>query len=107
MAFIISKAQSSLSEVQSNGRLNHEKDGKDSSESPDTGSHITSELYLRSSSKSLDKDVVLRRLRQHKSLNKIKGAFQALLSSSSEHANYADSVQQQKWVDQNDNFSSP
>lgn len=106
MDFIISEAQPSLSEVESRVNLNHTKDGKDSSETPGTGRHITSELYLRSSSKSLDKDVVLRRIRHHKNLNRVRGALQALLSSS-EHANYADPVQQHKWVDQNDNFSSP
>lgn len=101
MAFIVPKAQPSLTET--NVSLNRSKDGK---ESEAHGGQVTSELYLRSSSKALDKDVVLRRLRHHKSLTKVRGALQALVSRS-EHADYVDSVYQQKWLDQNDNFLSP
>lgn len=102
MAFIVSKAQPSLSEVEGNVSLNHSKDGKDSETH---AGQVTSELHLRSPSKELNKDVVLRRLRHHKSLTKVREALQALVSSS-EHADYADSVHQQKWLDQNDNFLS-
>ncbi|KAF3438866.1 hypothetical protein FNV43_RR17141 [Rhamnella rubrinervis] len=103
MAFIVSKAQPSLSEVESSVSQNHSKDGKDS---VTHAGQVTSELHLRSSSKELNKDVVLRRFRHHKSLAKVRGALQSLVSCS-EHAEYADSVHQHKWLDQNDYFLSP
>lgn len=76
----------------------------------ETVSHVSSQLYLKSSaaqasSKALDKEAVLRRIRHHKSLNKVRGAFQALVSSSGQ-ANAAAS-EEQNWLDKDDAFSSP
>ncbi|EXB37238.1 hypothetical protein L484_020297 [Morus notabilis] len=98
MAFVISEAQQSFSH----------SEAEKVTQQDDRPSPITSQLYLKSSSSSsssskanLNKDVVLRRIRHHKCLNKVRSAFQGLLvSSDSEEA-------QQKWLDQNDSFSSP
>ncbi|KAL7193184.1 hypothetical protein ACSBR2_024903 [Camellia fascicularis] len=82
------------------------------SEGRDTNS-VTSYLYLKSSSahsssEPLDKDVVLRRIRHHKCLNKIRSPFQALLSSSFS-SGQADMVaaHQHRWLEQDDAFSAP
>lgn len=97
MAFVISEAQQSFSH----------SEAEKVTQQDDRPSPITSQLYLKSSSSSssskanLNKDVVLRRIRHHKCLNKVRSAFQGLLvSSDSEEA-------QQKWLDQNDSFSFP
>ncbi|KAJ4714994.1 Histone-lysine N-methyltransferase [Melia azedarach] len=96
MAFMISKAETSLSDSK--------KNSSSRSEEKET---ITRELLLRSSSpdsfpnETWDKEVVLRRIRHHKNLNKIKSALQALVNSS------GGQVQEHKWLDQNDAFSSP
>ncbi len=90
MAFMISKVQAEKV------NLNHSGE-KDSELSP-----VSSQLYLKSStqasSKTLDKEAVLRRIRHHKNLNKVRGALQALISNS---------VQEQKWMDPDDVFSAP
>ncbi|KAM7264363.1 hypothetical protein ACFE04_002046 [Oxalis oulophora] len=70
---------------------------------------ITSQLHLRSSSSSagsssqgLDKEVVLRRIRHHKYINKVKSALQGLKGSSKPP------TMAQEWLDyQGDAFSSP
>ncbi|XP_059624701.1 uncharacterized protein LOC132267576 [Cornus florida] len=80
---------------------------------------VTTHLYLRSSSssadhhasKSLDKDVVLRRIRHHKSLYKLRSTFHALISTSDEaspeHAGDTVSGYRQMWLQQGDAFSAP
>lgn len=99
MAFMISKAENSFS--------NSDKASLNHSEEKD---NITRQLYLRSSSTSrdsssstttevLDRKVVLKRIRHHKSLNKVKSAFQALVSSSESGQH------EHRWLD--DAFSSP
>ncbi|GMN29818.1 hypothetical protein TIFTF001_002572 [Ficus carica] len=90
MAFVVSEAPQSLSESEADRKATLK-------DSP-----ITSQLYLKSSSsKALNKEVVLRRIRHHKCLNKVRSAFQGLLTTSHEEDAH------QKWLDQNDNFSSP
>ncbi|WCJ31022.1 hypothetical protein M5689_012540 [Euphorbia peplus] len=59
---------------------------------------VSSELHLKSSSQSLDKNVVLKRIRHHKNLNKFRNAFHSLLIGSSSSA---------RWSDPEDAFSSP
>lgn len=68
---------------------------------------VTNHLYIKASSSSahtqpssgtLDKQVVLRRIRQHKCLKKVQNTFQALLPQPSSH---------QGWLEQDDVFSSP
>ncbi|KAI5319464.1 hypothetical protein L3X38_039172 [Prunus dulcis] len=103
MAFIISRAppkqkQPSFSEAE-------KKDGhKELSEAQ--SSSITSHVYLKSSAgAAMDRDVVLRRIRHHKNLSKVKSAFQSLMGSSQEAASVT-SVDQ-TWLHQEDTFSSP
>ncbi|KAI5665863.1 hypothetical protein M9H77_15716 [Catharanthus roseus] len=71
---------------------------------------VTSQLYLlksssssstRRPSESLDKEIVLRRIRHHKSMNKVRNALQSLL------ANSPASDSEYKWLELGDNFSSP
>ncbi|KAK7858697.1 hypothetical protein CFP56_010477 [Quercus suber] len=99
MAFTISKVQAEKITI------NHSEE-KDS----EILSPISSQLYLKSStqapSKTLDKEAVLRRIRLHKNLNKIRGALQALVAGSSEQTNIA-SMLEQKWQDPEDAFSAP
>jgi hypothetical protein len=53
---------------------------------------------------TLDKHVVLRRIKQRKSYNKAKNAFEALLGTLKRESNTA---QDQKWLQHDDTFSSP
>ncbi|KAJ0039817.1 hypothetical protein Pint_28168 [Pistacia integerrima] len=97
-----SKAETSFSDDSGKTNLKH-------SEEQD---HITRQLCLKSSptkhdsSEALDKQLVLKRIRHHKCLSKVRSAVQALVSNGSEQANTV-SVHQQKWLDHDDVFSSP
>ncbi|XP_027359697.1 uncharacterized protein LOC113868388 [Abrus precatorius] len=101
MAFMISRAEP---ETEKSG-LNHLED-KD----PATVGAISSELHLKPSSSSeassqtLNKQVVLKRIRHRKSLNRIKTAFEGLLGGSEGNTT---STQEQKWLQQDDAFSAP
>ncbi|KAB2617953.1 hypothetical protein D8674_013822 [Pyrus ussuriensis x Pyrus communis] len=114
MAFKISKAQqhqpSSFSEAAS-GKI---KDGHEVS--PESQSSITSHVYLKSpAAASLDRDVVLRRIRHHKHLSKVKSAFQAFMGSSSSSSpepatsprTSTSNIHHETWLHQEDSFSSP
>ncbi|WOG93144.1 hypothetical protein DCAR_0312425 [Daucus carota subsp. sativus] len=67
---------------------------------------VTSKLYIKASSSAqtqnssgtLDRQVVLRRIRQHKCLKKVQNTFQALLPQAASH---------QGWLEQDDVFTSP
>ncbi|XP_061374442.1 uncharacterized protein LOC133316681 [Gastrolobium bilobum] len=101
MAFMISRAESETEM----GSLDHLED-KDSA----TVGAISSQLHLKSSlsskdsSQTLNKQVVLQRIRHRKSLNKIKSALEVLLGSSEGNTV---STQEQKWLQQDDAFSAP
>ncbi|KAL2348441.1 hypothetical protein Fmac_002441 [Flemingia macrophylla] len=91
MAFTISTADS-----EANKMYVEEKD-----------SAISSQLQLKSSlssSQSLNKEQVLRRIRHRKSLNRIKATFQTLLGTSKQNTT---STQDQMCLQQQDAFSSP
>lgn len=73
---------------------------------------VTSQLCLKSSSvasrqksQALDKDVVLRRIRRHKSMNKVRNALHALLAADDQADTFADN--QQRWLQLGDAFTSP
>ncbi|KAL6220491.1 hypothetical protein ACLB2K_008247 [Fragaria x ananassa] len=110
MAFIISKArqQPSFPSESDLQKQNRTKDGDDQVVQSDT---ITSQLYLRSSNSeaaaALDRDMVLRRIRHHKNLRKVKTAFQALMGSSELQAKTSSPSGISSWLDQEDSFSSP
>ncbi|OAY35360.1 uncharacterized protein LOC110628717 [Manihot esculenta] len=95
MAFVISQSQQSLT-------------GDDTENQTQIGP-VSTQLHLKSSSqpcsKALEKEVILRRLRHHKSLNKVRNAFQALASSCEREAMV--SANQQMWLDPEDAFSCP
>lgn len=100
---MISKSKSSFSEPP---KLNLSENARNESE---TIKPVTSQLYLKSSSaaarhgsETLDKNVVLRRIRHHKSMNKVRNAFQALLAADDTVAD-----NEQKWLQLGDTFSSP
>ncbi|OIW09738.1 hypothetical protein TanjilG_23878 [Lupinus angustifolius] len=108
MAYMISETQPGFS-VNKMQNIEH-LEGKDI----ETVDAISSQLHLKpslsSSSKEskpqpLDKQVVLRRIRQRKSYNKVKSVLEALVGSSEAH-NSASS-QESKWLQLGDNFSSP
>ncbi|GMH06439.1 hypothetical protein Nepgr_008279 [Nepenthes gracilis] len=93
MDFTISKKQPPTSEVKDE----HQAEGD---------VVISSQLRVISSSdKPLDKDVVLRRIRHHKNLNKFNRAFKALLMNGS--AATAASIPDPEWLDLEDAFSTP
>lgn len=95
MAFMISRAESETKKA----TLDHLED-KDSA----TVGAISSELHLKSSSQTLNKQAVLQRIRHHKSLNRIKSAFEGLRGCS--EGNTASALEQ-KWLQQDDAFSAP
>lgn len=102
MAYSISKnQQQAFSETEKHSLSEGRDDNLGS-----TNSSVTSHLYIKASSSAqtqpssgtLDKQVVLRRIRQHKCLKKVQNTFQALLPQASSH---------QGWLEQDDVFSSP
>ncbi|KAK7359916.1 hypothetical protein VNO77_01884 [Canavalia gladiata] len=104
MAFSISRSKSCLTES--------EKENVDELGDKEcrTEGAISSQLQLKSSlsskapSQGLDKHAVLRRIRQRRSYNKAKTAFEALMGNS--EINTA-TGQEHKWLQLGDAFSSP
>lgn len=94
---MISKNQPSLSEDAEKMSFSN-KDG-----SEPLGS-VSSQLFLKSSAQSLDKDVVLRRLRHHKTMSKVKNAFQAMLAPRLANT---EEPYEEKWLQKGDSFTSP
>uniref|UniRef100_A0A2N9G0R5 Uncharacterized protein n=1 Tax=Fagus sylvatica TaxID=28930 RepID=A0A2N9G0R5_FAGSY len=70
-------------------------------EVPETQNPVTSHLYIKPthSTQPLDKEVVLRRIRQRKRVNKVKATFQALVSSPFSAKPDKVSVHKKKWAD--------
>jgi hypothetical protein len=101
MASMVSQVQISVSEAEKVS-LDHPEERESESE---TLGPISSQLHLKPSPRALDKQAVLRRIRHHKSLNKLRGAFQHLVTSSGQ-ANKA-SILDHKWLNPDDAFSSP
>ncbi|CAK7339470.1 unnamed protein product [Dovyalis caffra] len=101
MAFMISKAQQSFSETEKL-KLNHP--GVEDNQA--LTSTISSQLHLKPSVHSMDKDVILKRIRHHKTANKVKNAFRALATSGLGQENMV-LANQRKWLDPDDMFSSP
>ncbi|GLU13648.1 hypothetical protein SLE2022_302720 [Rubroshorea leprosula] len=104
MAFMVSKSQPSFSETEE--RAVNVKQQLEEDKDVQTLSPITSHLYLKSSARSsshetLDKEAVLRRIRHHKSLNRVRTALQALAGGSGK-ANG-----DQMWMELSDDFSCP
>lgn len=100
MAFVIPKGQKpSFSDSEShNVSFSHQ-------DSENTSSVISSQLYLKSSShQNLDKNVVLRRIRHHKCLHKVRANLQGLLDTTFSTRNYD---YEHKWLEQGDVFCSP
>ncbi|KAK6938746.1 hypothetical protein RJ641_032254 [Dillenia turbinata] len=67
---------------------------------------VSSQLSIfkpRNASESLERDVVLRRIRHRKRVNKIRNAFQALVSSP--FSSSSSSSNKPKWLD--DAFAAP
>lgn len=97
MAFVISRAESETKKV----GLDHQEDKNSARDSAISSElHLKSSLSSKSSSQTLDKEVVLRRIRHQKSLNRIKSVFESFQGCSA-------SAQEQKWLQQDDVFSSP
>ncbi|MCD7448864.1 hypothetical protein HAX54_046958 [Datura stramonium] len=101
MAFMISKEQRpSFSEPQKVS-FSRNDDDQDSHETESGSTVISSQLYLKSSHQNLDKNVVLKRLRHHKYLQKVRGNLKTLLDS------YSTRDYEHKWLEQGDVFCSP
>jgi hypothetical protein len=97
MAFMITRAESGSEKVS----IDHQEDKNSTIDSAISSElHLKSSLSPKSSSQTLDKEVVLQRIRHHKSINRIKSAFEVLRGCSA-------SAQEQKWLQQDDVFSSP
>lgn len=97
MAFMISKTQQAkISEVPRSG----EEIQTESANNP-----VTSQLHLKTS-ESLDREIVLRRIRQHKTMNKVRNSLQSLFRSSQSHTPVSD-YDEHKWLELGDTFSSP
>lgn len=102
MAFTISRSQPAFSESEKENikRLEEKESARVNAISSEL--HLKSSLSSKASSQALDKQVVLRRIRQRKSFNKAKSAFEALLGSSE-----ANTAEEHKWLQQGDAFSAP
>lgn len=74
---------------------------------PKTQNPVTSHLYIKPMhpAQTLDKEVVLRRFRQRKRVNKVKATLKALLGSPFSEKPEQVSVPEKKWVD--DAFAAP
>ncbi|TYK12932.1 hypothetical protein E5676_scaffold255G005270 [Cucumis melo var. makuwa] len=95
MAFVISKASSSFSETENPG-------DSDLSRNDAVSSHV----LLKSAGK-MDRDVVLRRIRFYKRLNKVKRTLESLVGSGdggSEVANAMADEAEKWWLQQHDVF---
>lgn len=102
MAFMISKAQQCISETEKSNQNHPEVEDKQALACP-----VSSQLHLKPSVHSMDKDVILKRIRHHKRTNKVKNAIQALatFTGSLDQENMV-SADQRKWLDPDDAFSS-
>ncbi|TQD95889.1 hypothetical protein C1H46_018527 [Malus baccata] len=112
MAFMISKAQQQQPSTFAEAASGKIKDGHEVSVK--SQSSITSHVYLKSpTAASLDRDVVLRRIRHHKHVSKVKSAFRFMGSSRSspEPATSprtpTSNIHHETWLHQEDSFSSP
>ncbi|PIN04127.1 hypothetical protein CDL12_23342 [Handroanthus impetiginosus] len=94
MAFMVSNNQPSFSDKA-------EKMSFSSKDESEPIGSVSSQLFLKSSSHNLDKDVVLRRLRHHKTMSKVRNAFQSMLAADTEE------LCVEKWLQQGDTFTSP
>ncbi|KAF9678406.1 hypothetical protein SADUNF_Sadunf07G0031700 [Salix dunnii] len=92
MASKISKSQQSFSETEKSNQNHPEVEDEQALACP-----ISSQLHLKPSVHSMDKDVILKRIRHRKRSNKVKNAFQTLATFTSS---------QRKWLDPDDAFSS-
>ncbi|KAE8699980.1 putative Vacuolar protein sorting-associated protein 13C [Hibiscus syriacus] len=96
MEFLAPKAQPYFS-------VTDEKMNKKAEEHGETNKVVTSQLQIRSSARSsraaLEKEVVLRRIRNHKCKNRVRSAFQALVGG--------DVQAQDKWMELGDAFTCP
>ncbi|KAF9682332.1 hypothetical protein SADUNF_Sadunf05G0098100 [Salix dunnii] len=101
MSFMVSKPQQSFSENEKLN-LNH----PEVEDSRVLTGPVSSQLHLKPSVHAMDKDVILKRIRHRKTVNKVKKTLQALAASSLDQENMA-SAYQQKWLDPQDAFSSP
>ncbi|KAL8044374.1 hypothetical protein ABFX02_08G042700 [Erythranthe guttata] len=106
MAFIISKRQQPSSSFSDNSEklsFNNKDGGGENEKVSET---VSTQLLLKPSPESLDKEVVLRRLRHHKTMVKVKNVFQAVLTPPpSPHTDRE--LYEEKWLQQGDSFTSP
>ncbi|PNX76670.1 hypothetical protein L195_g032626 [Trifolium pratense] len=107
MAFTVSRSESTLTSEREKEIIdkNHTDIRENIKDSARVGDGISSQLHLKSPSQTLDKHVVLRRIKQRKSYNKAKNAFEALLGTLKRESNTG---QEHKWLQHvDDTFSSP
>lgn len=92
--------QASISEPNHNLNLSHS-----GGETESANNSVTSQLYLKTS-ETLDREIVLRRIRHHKTMNKVRNSLQSLFRSSQPHTPVSD-YYEHKWLEQGDTFCSP
>ncbi|KAL7141282.1 hypothetical protein ABFS83_08G043100 [Erythranthe nasuta] len=106
MAFLISKSQQPSSSFSDNSEklsFNNKDGGGENEKVTET---VSTQLLLKPSPESLDKEVVLRRLRHHKTMVKVKNVFQAVLTPApSPHTDRE--LYEEKWLQQGNSFTSP
>ncbi|EEF52505.1 conserved hypothetical protein [Ricinus communis] len=102
MSFLVSKTQPALSEAENNAANNSTEDQED--QEMLCGARVTTHVHLKPahSSQTLDKDVVLRRIRQRKCANKVRSVLQGFLGFPTSSKPDKVSV---RWVD--DAFAAP
>ncbi|KAH7849339.1 hypothetical protein Vadar_016515 [Vaccinium darrowii] len=102
-SLVVSKNNPTSSDLTDQNINENNPEDKEETEKPNL---VTTHLYLKPphSTESHEKEVVLRRIRQRKRMNKAQTAVKALLTSLASKHNKA-SVHHKKWVD--DAFAAP
>ena len=96
-----------MSSIISETKNINENNPEDLREETENGSLVSTHIYLKPtpSTGTLEKKVVLRRIRHRKCMNKVRAAVKALVGSPSAASPGKVSAHQEKWVD--DAFAAP
>ncbi|GMI67269.1 hypothetical protein HRI_000396200 [Hibiscus trionum] len=107
MNLLIPKAQPyfSVTDEKMNTNPKEEEEAKKMNSNPEeehskNNNVVTSQLQIKSSAEALEKEAVLRRIRNHKCKNRVRSVFQALVGG-------GDGQAQEKWMELGDAFTCP
>ncbi|KAH7524031.1 hypothetical protein FEM48_Zijuj06G0075200 [Ziziphus jujuba var. spinosa] len=102
MCSMVPKSQPTNTKYKTNPNPNNNNNNmvEEQEDPSETKEKVTSHIYIKPahSIQPWDKEVVLRRIRQRKRVNKVRAALQAFLSPFSAKPNRV-SMHQNKWVD--------